>query len=180
MARVRPGEQRTTHESNAKRALGEAVAFDNAIAAALAKAKETDPTLEHTLIVVTADHDHTMTLNGYAQRTGPTTATSAGVLGVVKDVVSGNPSLDADGMPYSILALRQRRNRVAGARTSVDDATASALSYHQEAAVKMSAGGETHGGTDVALMAIGMGADRFHGFMTNTTVYTNLRAIAGL
>ena len=32
----------------------------------LAKARLTDPTLANTLIVVTADHDHTMVMNGYA------------------------------------------------------------------------------------------------------------------
>ncbi|MCE9577577.1 MAG: alkaline phosphatase [Deltaproteobacteria bacterium] len=170
------------HETNARRALGEAVAFDNAIAAAIAKAKLTDPTLAHTLIIVTADHDHTLVLNGYAKRTGKTTATNPGVLGLVKNVTTGNPDLDADGVPYSILGFGNGENRVAGLRSSVanlDDATTGALAYHQEAGVRMPVGGETHGGTDVAVMAIGKGADLVHGFMTNTAIFTILHQAAG-
>jgi alkaline phosphatase len=58
------------HETTAKKALQDTVAFDNAIKAAIAKAKISDPDLKNTLIVVTADHDHTLVLNGYAKRTG--------------------------------------------------------------------------------------------------------------
>jgi len=60
------------HDTNAKRALQDTVAFDNAIKAAIDKMKSLDPDLKNTLIVVTADHDHTMVLNGYAKRTGKT------------------------------------------------------------------------------------------------------------
>ena len=51
------------HGTNAKRALEDTVAFDNAIKTALAKVD-----LTNTLIVVTADHDHTMTINGYSAK----------------------------------------------------------------------------------------------------------------
>ncbi|MBP0532978.1 alkaline phosphatase, partial [Mycobacterium tuberculosis] len=47
------------HGTNAKRALEDAGAFDEAIKRALGTAD-----LSNTLIVVTADHDHTMTING--------------------------------------------------------------------------------------------------------------------
>ncbi len=72
------------HASNAKRALTDGIAFDNAIAAALEKMEAIDPGLENTLIVVTADHDHTLVINGYAERTGATSDDHAGVLGLVK------------------------------------------------------------------------------------------------
>ena len=147
-----------------------------------ASIRETDPTLAHTLIVVTADHDHTMTLNGYAKRTGATTSANAGILGLVKDPVSGMPSLDAEGQPYTILGFGNGENRVGAARSTapaLTDTVASAASFHQEAAVLMPAGSETHGGTDVSLMAIGDGADKFHGFLTNTAVFTLLHAAAG-
>ena len=39
----------------------------------------------------------------------------------------------------------------------------------------MTPGNETHGGTDVALHAVGFGAERFHGFLTNTEVFGLLR-----
>ena len=170
------------HETNAKRALVDTLAFDAALGAAIAKIRETDPTLEHTLIVVTADHDHTMTLNGYAKRTGATSAGNAGVLGIVKDPVSGQPSLDADGQPYSIIGFGNGERRIAGDRstqTALTDSVTAAAGFHQEAAVLMPAGGETHGGTDVSLMAIGDGSDKFHGFLTNTSVYDLLHAAAG-
>ena len=41
------------HDTNAKRALQDTVAFDNAIKAAIDKVKKTDPELKNTLIVVT-------------------------------------------------------------------------------------------------------------------------------
>ena len=100
------------HETSAKRALEDTVAFDRAIKAALDKVRETDPTLANTLIVVTADHDHTMVLNGYAKRTGATTGSNAGILGLVKNVVSGALDLDAEGMPYTILGFGNGENRV--------------------------------------------------------------------
>ena len=69
------------HDTNAKRALQDTVAFDNAIKATIDKVRKTDPDLKNTLIVVTADHDHTLVLNGYAARTGKTEAGKPGVLG---------------------------------------------------------------------------------------------------
>ncbi|HEU0034315.1 MAG TPA: alkaline phosphatase [Kofleriaceae bacterium] len=166
------------HETNAKRALVDTIAFDDAIAATIAKVD-----LTKTLIVVTADHDHTMVINGYAKRTGRTTDSNAGILGLVKDVVSGALARDAEGMPYSVLGFGNGENRVAGARSSVpaltDDITAAA-SYHQEAGVRMAPGGETHGGGDVMLMAAGAGSARFKGTLINTQVYGLLRAALGL
>jgi alkaline phosphatase len=166
------------HETNAKRALAETVAFDDALAAALAKAKMTDPTLANTLVVVTADHDHTMMLNGYSKRTGKTTAENAGILGVVHDYARGTPSLDSDNMPFTILGFGNGENRVAGARSSaptLTDSMTSANDYHQEGAIRVAAGSETHGGTDVAIMAIGRNAEDIHGFMDNTEVFNVLR-----
>lgn len=112
--------------------------------------------------MVTADHDHTLVLNGYAKRTGKTTAGNPGVLGLVKNYETGEPSKDSDGMPYTIIGFGNGYNRVDGPRSSVaplDDATVSADDYHQEVVVKVGElGNETHGGTDVFLGAIGQGA----------------------
>ncbi|BBQ52617.1 alkaline phosphatase [Aeromonas veronii] len=172
------------HDTNAKRALQDTLAFDNAIKATLDEVKKTDPELKNTLIVVTADHDHTLVLNGYAKRTGKTTADNPGVLGLVKNYETGEPSKDADGMPYTIIGFGNGYNRVDGPRSSMaplDDATVSANDYHQEVVVKVGEiGNETHGGTDVFLGAIGRGADSFHGSLDNTAVFGKVKAAAGL
>jgi alkaline phosphatase len=169
------------HSTNAKRALQDTVAFDNAIKAAIDKVKLTDPTLANTLIVVTADHDHTLVLNGYAQITGKTTAANPGVLGLVKNYVTGLFDNDADGTPYSIIGFGNGESRNATrVGLGLTEATVSGDNYHQEAVVQVGAGSETHGGTDVFLGAIGMGADTFHGSMDNTKVFTLVKAAAGL
>jgi alkaline phosphatase len=135
--------------------------------------------LANTLIVVTADHDHTLVMNGYAQRTGPTTASNAGVLGLVKDWVTGLATLDVSGFAYSILGFGNGESRP-DTRTALTDAQTADLEYHQEAVIKMSAGGETHGGTDVFIGAIGQGAEAFSGVMENTAVFGLLRQAFGL
>lgn len=171
------------HETTAKKALQDTVAFDNAIKAAIDKARVADPTLKNTLIVVTADHDHTLVLNGYAKRTGKTAAGSPGVLGVLKSYVDGSMAKDLDGAPYTIIGFGNGENRTQGSRAalaSLDDSTAGADTYHQEAAVRMGAGSETHGGTDVFLGAIGKGADGFLGTIDNTQVFNLVRTAAGL
>lgn len=171
------------HETTAKKALQDTVAFDNAIKAAIDKARINDPQLQNTTIVVTADHDHTLVLNGYAKRTGKTTATVPGVLGLVLNYVTGVATNDADGKPYTIIGFGNGENRVQGARStmpSLDDTTVSANIYHQEAAIPTNPGSETHGGTDVFLGAIGKGADNFHGTIENIRVFDLVRTASGL
>ena len=164
------------HDTNAKRALEDVVAFDEAIKATLAKVD-----LSKTLIVVTADHDHTMTINGYGQRTGATSAANAGILGVVKNVVTGANEIDADGSAYPTLVFGNGANRITGPRPTTDDTTTSAKDYHQEAGVRMETGSETHGGGDVMLMATGAGnaSKPFKGTMVNTGVFNLLRNAYG-
>jgi alkaline phosphatase len=169
------------HSTNAKRALQDTVAFDNAIKAAIDKARLSDPNLANTLIVVTADHDHTLVLNGYAARTGKTTATNPGVLGLVKNYVTGLFDKDADSQPYSIIGFGNGESRNATrVGLNLTEATTGADNYHQEATIEVGAGSETHGGTDVFLGAIGMGADTFHGSIDNTKVFTLVKTAAGL
>ena len=169
------------HSTTAQKALQDTVAFDSAIAAAIAKAKLTDPTLANTLIVVTADHDHTLVLNGYAKKLGKTTATEPGVLGLVKNYVTGTADVDLDGAPYTIIGFGNGENRVNAARSTIalTDAQITAPLYHQEAVVQNGAGSETHGGTDVFLGAIGMGAENFHGTIENNQVFNLIRTAIG-
>ncbi len=171
------------HETTAKKAFQDTVAFDNAIKAAIAKARISDPDLKNTLIVVTADHDHTLILNGYAKRTGKTASGNPGVLGVVKNYVTGAIEKDLDGAPYSIIGFGNGENRTQASRAgnaSLDESVTGANTYHQEAVVRVAAGGETHGGADVFLGAIGKGADTFLGTIDNTAVFTLVKTAAGL
>ncbi|MBS0609425.1 MAG: alkaline phosphatase, partial [Proteobacteria bacterium] len=167
------------HETTARKALQDTVAFDDAIQRALDKMQARDPGLKNTLIVVTADHDHTLVLNGYAARTGPTTASNPGVLGLLRSFVDGSLSLDLGGNPFSIIGFGTGENRPAQ-RTALTDAQVADKAYHQEAAIPMASGSETHGGTDVFLGATGKGADLFTGTLTNTEVFGLIRKATGL
>jgi alkaline phosphatase len=171
------------HETTAKKALQDTVAFDNAIKTAIDKARQSDPELKNTLIVVTADHDHTLVLNGYAKRTGKTSAGNPGVLGLVKNYADGSVAKDLDGAPFTIIGFGNGENRTQSSRAamaSLDETTTGADAYHQEAVVRMAAGSETHGGTDVFLGALGRGADGFHGTIDNTQVFGLVRNAVGL
>ncbi len=171
------------HETTGQKALRDTIAFDDAIKTAITKARLSDPTLANTLIVVTADHDHTLVLNGYAKRLGKTTLTEPGVLGLVKNYVTGLAEKDADLMPYTIMGFGNGENRVAGARSvapALNDIQITGNLYHQEAAIPVAIGSETHGGTDVFLGAIGNGSANFHGTIENKDVFGLIRTASGL
>src|SRR5450830_575071 len=158
------------HGTNAKRALTDTIAFDDAIKAALDKARATDPTLANTLVVVTADHDHTLAFNGYGKRGNP-------ILDINRGYRDNQPARDADGNTYTTLVFGNGPNRP-NVRTSVDSATALADNYLQETGVRLSS--ETHGGGDVKLFATGAGARSFKGTLDNTKVFTLLKSAFGL
>ncbi|WP_426208737.1 alkaline phosphatase [Massilia sp. TWP1-3-3] len=157
------------HGTNAKRALTDTIAFDDAIKAALDKAKLTDPTLANTLIVVTADHDHTLAFNGYGKR-------GSSVLDVTRNYKDGQPSKDADGNTYTTLVFGNGPNRPA-VRASLDSNTVMGDNYLQETGVRLAS--ETHGGGDVKLLATGAGAKAFKGTLDNTTVFGLLKTAFG-
>ena len=158
------------HGTNAKRALTDTIAFDDAIKAALAKAKLTDPTLANTLIVVTADHDHTLAFNGYGKRGNP-------ILDINRGYRDGQPAKDADGNTYTTLVFGNGPNRP-NTRTGLDSTAVLADNYLQETGVRLSS--ETHGGGDVKLFATGAGAKPFKGTLDNTKVFGLLKSAFGL
>ncbi len=157
------------HGINAKRALVDTIAFDDAVKAAIDKIKLTDPTLANTLIVVTADHDHTMTFNGYGKRGNP-------ILDITRGYKDGQPLKDADGNTYTTLVFGNGPNRP-NLRTNLDSATVLADNYQQETGVRLAS--ETHGGGDVKLLATGAGAKGFKGTMDNTKVFSLLKSAFG-
>ena len=151
------------HGTNAKRALEDTVALDEAVKTALAKVDLTD-----TLIVVTADHDHTMTMNGYSAKGNP-------ILGLVADK-DGNQATDVDGRPYTTLVSGNGSTRQA-TRPDLTSEQVQADDYLQEAGIRLSS--ETHGGGDVMLFADGAGANSFKGTMENTAVFSLVKSAAG-
>ncbi|QLI80675.1 alkaline phosphatase [Chitinibacter fontanus] len=164
------------HGTNAKRVLEDAIAFDNAIKAALDEMQKRDPGLKNTLIVVTADHDHTMTFNGYGKR-------GSNILGTVKDYKTGAELKDVYGNNYTTLVFGNGPNRKP-VRTNLIEGSADATQvlhddYLQETGVKLSS--ETHGGGDVMLFATGAGAasKTFKGTIDNTKVFTLMKSAFG-
>ncbi|MGA6135186.1 alkaline phosphatase [Acinetobacter dispersus] len=184
------------HGTNAKRALHDTIAFDNAIKKALDKIKKTDPELKNTLIVVTADHDHTMTFNGYTARTGKTTTANPGILGlsysyqeakatdtrtrVLDDGKKHAPNLDAKGKTSTTLVFGNGGGPRPTSRIDITDDEAAADDYLQQVGVKFrSVGSETHGGGDVLLFAEGAGSQVFKGTRENAWVFSKLKEAFG-
>ncbi|XP_062411953.1 intestinal-type alkaline phosphatase [Sardina pilchardus] len=132
------------HGNSAKRALTEAVEFDNAIA----KAAELTSVMD-TLSVVTADHSHVFSFGGYSARGNP-------VLGVSRVLAEDNKpfttALYGNGPGYAV---------VNGSRPNINISLSDADDYKQQSAVPL--GSETHGIEDVAIFAKGPMAHLFHG-----------------
>lgn len=167
--------------SLAGKALQDAVAFDDAIAAALAKVRELDPDLTNTTIVVTADHDQTMVMNGDSTLTGRTIEARPGVLGLLRSY--GAPTqfaMDATGRPFTTLVFGAGEKRIKGPRSqtpALNNLVVADKNYHYEAVIEVPG---AIGGTDVLLSAIGANASRFHGTLDNTQVFELLRGAMGL
>ncbi|HMZ01924.1 MAG TPA: alkaline phosphatase, partial [Burkholderiaceae bacterium] len=163
------------HGTNAKRALEDTIAFDEAIRRALSLVD-----LKNTLIVVTADHDHTMTFNGYAHKGNP-------ILGKVTDIkqttVQKTPVLAkaADNLPYTALVFGNGGGPRKATRDDLSTVDTTDDAYLQEVGVNLgAAGSETHGGGDVMLLSTGAGNAGFKGTMVNTRVFNLVKSALGL
>ncbi len=103
-----------------------------------------------TLIIVTADHSHTLMLAGYAPRGNP-------ILGLARrfDRKTGTyvPILAQDGKPYTTLSYANGPGGVAGPRGDLTDVDTTAKDFTQQALVPL--GSETHAGEDVPVYARG-------------------------
>jgi alkaline phosphatase len=166
------------HEGTAGRALEDAIALNDAVKVALELTKRED-----TLIVVTADHSHTMTINGYPVRGNP-------ILGLAVDV-DGETMVAADGKPYTTLSYANGPGGLfpalaegvttaqpAGVRPDLSTVDTKALDYVQQSALPM--GSETHGGDDVGIFAIGPQAHLFGGVVEQNYIYHVLSQASGL
>lgn len=144
------------HAGNAARALEDTGAFDAAVAAALAA---TNP--EETLIIVTADHSHTLTISGYPARDNP-------ILGLVADA-DGKPIPAPDGKPYTTLGYANGPGAAEGERADLTGVNTQDIGFRQQALVPLD--GETHGGDDVAIFANGPYAHLFQGVVDENFIY---------
>jgi alkaline phosphatase len=152
------------HGINAARALADTIAFDDAIRVALEKVD-----LTNTLIVVTADHDHTMAFNGYSHL-------GNNILGKTTNYRTKQLEMAADGKPYTTLVFGNGPNRSA-ARADLTSVETTNKDYLQETSIRLSS--ETHGGGDVMLFAKGAGSAVFKGTIDNTKVYTLMKKAFG-
>jgi alkaline phosphatase len=143
------------HAGNAKRALEDTIAYDDAIKAALENTN-----LEDTLIIATADHAHTLVMNGYADRGND-------ILGLSKS--KGKYSQDTFGKKYTTLTYGNGPGAVKGARMEPTQAQVANLDYRQQSLVKLSS--ETHSGEDVAIFARGPQAYLFQGAVEQNYIY---------
>ncbi len=173
-----------SHEGNAFRALDETVAMSRAVQAAAELTSADD-----TLILVTADHAHTLSFVGYPVRGNP-------ILGKVRGRTTEEDdpdayALDATGLPYTTLVyangpgytgasnlqpagpkthLHEPRSfEPANGRPDLREVDTEHPDFLQEALVPMKS--ETHGGDDVGIWARGPGSDAVRGTMEQNTIY---------
>ncbi|WP_226703476.1 alkaline phosphatase [Microbulbifer elongatus] len=175
------------HAGSAYTALHDTIAFAEAVKVAAEKVD-----LEDTLILVTADHSHVMTIAGYATRGNP-------ILGKVETndgagAPAGEPALAADDQPYTALSYANglgfadlgdetdadaRYNLAADTgRKNLSDVNTEAPGFHQEAMVPM--GSESHAGEDISLHAIGAGAELVQGTLEQSAVFHLMIGASGL
>ncbi len=149
-----------SHEGNAFRTLSETAEFGRAVDTALSLVD-----LKDTLVIVTADHSHTLTLGGYPQRGNP-------ILGTVKEPGHAEAKLAKDGKPYTTLHFANGPGAPVNgnARNQDWDHTDTlAAEYHQAALVPLES--ETHGGEDVAVFAGGPNAHLIHGVQEQSYLF---------
>lgn len=171
------------HYGNAYRALTDTVAMSDAVRAA-----DQATSAEDTLILVTADHAHTLTFAGYPKRGNPILGKVRGSSG---EDEGGDLVTDAIGLPYTTLGYANgpgyagassaqpagpKRYLHAGAgfqpadsRPDLQQVDTEDPDYMQEAAIPLPS--ETHGGDDVGIWARGPGSDAVRGSMEQNAIF---------
>lgn len=173
------------HFGNAYRALTDAIALSEAVRAA-----DEMTSADDTLILVTADHSHTLSFAGYPVRGNP-------ILGKVKgssgeESSGGEFALDAVDLPYTTLnyangpghvgataeqpegpkrfehRVKDYRQSTRG-RPDLTHVDTEAPDYMQEALIPLS--NESHGGDDVGIWARGPGADAVRGSLEQNAIF---------
>ncbi|KAL0829063.1 hypothetical protein ABMA28_003927 [Loxostege sticticalis] len=150
------------HRGRAKVAINESAAMEEAVKLALAMTDEED-----TLLIVTSDHTHTLSINGYPDR-------GSNIFGIAApstfDMVNYTTLSYGVGGPDSF----QYYVRTEGNETKVERRDASlnntdSMDYHQIAAIRDVE--NIHGGGDVTIYARGPYAHLFHNVHEQHYVY---------
>lgn len=173
------------HYGNAYRALRDTVAFSDAVRVADTLTSSAD-----TLILVTADHSHTLTFAGYPVRGNPILGKVRGASGEEK--ATGPFALDALGLPYTTLSYAngpgypgattqqpegpkryKHTNRgafpISRKRSDLGAHDTQAPDYLQESTLPLE--DETHGGDDVGLWARGPGSAAVRGSLEQNAIF---------
>lgn len=148
------------HGGNAFRALTDTVAMADAVQVAADMTSDDD-----TLLMVTADHSHTLNFVGYPVRGNP-------ILGLVREAAgdgTSRPSLDAEGRPYTTLAYANGPGYTGPARPDLSTVDTTDPDYLQEALVPLES--ETHGGDDVGVWARGPGSAAVRGSLEQNALF---------
>jgi alkaline phosphatase len=151
------------HASNPYRALTDAQQFSRAVAAVL---KEVN--LDETLVLVTADHSHTLTIAGYPERGND-------ILGYIRNAAAGEGgghvskegwAIDDRGQPMTTLTYANGPFVSPGLSRLLPPTDRNYLAnktYGSDA--------ESHGGEDVALFADGPRADLVGGVLEQNVIF---------
>ncbi len=164
------------HGGNAFRALKDTQAYSEAVRVARELTSEDD-----TLIIVTADHGHTMAIAGYSRR-------GADILGLsvyTDDDGADAPILAGDEKPYTTLAYINGPGSIIASDADLSDGrpaptqeAATDRNYRQQALVPNYS--ETHGGQDVPVYASGPNAHLVSGVMEQNVIYHIMADALGL
>jgi alkaline phosphatase len=173
------------HSGNAHRALTDTIAMSEAVAAAVEMTSADD-----TLIMVTADHSHTLTFAGYPLRGNAILGKVTGSSGE-----GSNPSgfaADATGLTYTTLSYsngpgypgatdqqaegpKNFNREISGfqaatqGRPNLAEVNTEEPDYLQEAMIPLT--NESHGGDDVGIWARGPGADAVRGTIEQNAIF---------
>ncbi len=173
------------HMGNGYRALTDTIALSDAV-----KAADELTSANDTLILVTADHSHTLSFVGYPVRGNPILGKVRGSSGEEGD--ASQYARDALGLPYTTLSYANGPGYVGASaqqpdgikrfphhtsdyeaaergRPDLTGVDTQAPDFMQEALVPFS--NESHGGDDVGIWARGPGSDAVRGSVEQNAVY---------
>ncbi|MBX9402201.1 alkaline phosphatase [Lysobacter sp. BMK333-48F3] len=173
------------HMGNAYRALTDTIALSEAVAAA-----DRATSADDTLILVTADHSHTLSFVGYPTRGNPMLGKVRGTSG--EDGDANEYARDALGRPYTTLSYSNGPGytgasaqqpegphtfphtasgfeEIAKGRPDLSRVDTEHPDFMQEALVPTNA--ETHGGDDVGIWARGPGSAAVRGSVEQNAIY---------